>query len=251
MNYFYALHPLHKYLKITFLPVLLFIPFLIQAQNSVNEAINPDSLMTVSKVMVYANAGKGYTMAEAMSLPDFFGKASQSYIYKNQKITMQRPPRTIDTIMDITNVSLAEITGLVCDPQPLPTSIKYKPVYKNQIFGLPNVRRDESLMLEPYLQTAEVDCKWVFNKVADRYVPTVTMRVDIFGKNSTLINTYTTELKPEEVKTNHMKSEHGMQFDFIRGFSKSDLEEGVPGNIIVDVYTQALIKLFPAKPLEQ
>jgi hypothetical protein len=240
-----------RHLRVSILVYFFYSFSQVQAQKAAREAINPDSLMTVSKVMVYANAGKGYTMAEAMNLPDFFGKSSQNYIYKNQKITMQRPPRTIDTIMDITNVILAEILGLVCDPQPLPSSIKYKPIYKNQIYGLPNVRREESLKLEPYLKTAEVDCKWVFNKVGDRYIPTISLKVDIYGKNSTHIKTFSTEMKPEEVKTDHMKSEHGMQFDFVKGFSKSDLEEGVPGNIVVDVYTQALLKLFPAKTVEQ
>lgn len=217
------------------------------AQGKKKIKVNPDSLMTVSKVMVFANAGKGYSMAEATQLPDFFGKASQVYVYKNQKVTMQRPPRTIDTIMDITNVSMSQLTGLVCDPQPLPTSIKYKEVYKNQIYGLPNVRRDESLALEPYLRTVEVECKWIFNKVNERYVPTVHFKVDVFGKNSTLLHTYNTTLLPNEVKTDHMQDVHGMSYDFVKGFTRSDLDEGIPGNIVVDVYVQALSKLFPAQ----
>lgn len=208
--------------------------------------INEDSLITLSKISVFATPGKGIPLAEVLTLPPFFAEATTEYYYTRLGLTSQLPPRTIDTLSVLSDNLVADYYGFYLEPQPLPSKLKYSDLYKNTLPGLPNLRRDESLWLEKYAKKVEIECKFVFtHNELKNFVPTVHMKIEVFGKNNVLEDKKQLVLNPEEIAYANWQEDYEVSLDLKKGFSKQDLEFGLPGNIVLDIYTQALTRLLP------
>lgn len=203
----------------------------------------------IARIQIFASAAKGTPVAEVAKMPVFFGNQSDEYRYKKKKFLDQQPPTVGDTIRDITSDSLA-----VFLKRDLYTMSGYddkggNSLRKgNQIHDLPTENPQKMAVDTIFHEAIDIACYWTFTHSPsdpERYVPTILMKMEIYDLSGQAQPEKSITLLPNEIKTSHFKNEYGVSYDFVKGISPKEIEDGgIMGNVVVDVYLQALNKLL-------
>lgn len=203
----------------------------------------------IARIQIFASPVKGTPIAKVAKMPLFFGEKSEVYKYKKRKVVDQMPPSVGDTIRDITSDSLA-----VYLKRDLYTMSGYGDkggnsiAKRNQIHGLPTENPQKMAVDTVFHEAIDIACYWTFEqstKDPDRYIPSVQIKMEVYDGSGQSQPEKTATLLPNEIKTSHFENEYGVSYDFVKGISTKEISDGgIVGNVVVDVYLQALNKLL-------
>ena len=205
----------------------------------------------VARIQIFASPAKGTPIAEISSLPLFFGPKSEEIVYKKRRASDQYPPTTGDTIRDLTSDSLAIYFNTDLYSMSGYGDVGGKSKSKrNMIHDLPTENPQKMAVDTVFDEAIDIACYWTFAHNADKsgYIPTVMMKMEVYDISGQARPEKTVTLNPEDIKTNHFKDQYGVSYDFVKGIKTKDIEDGgILGNVIADVYLQALNKLLKGK----
>jgi hypothetical protein len=205
----------------------------------------------IARIQIFASPAKGTGIAEIARMPLFFGPKSDLITYKKTGFSNNTPPTVGDSIKDLTSDSLA-----VFFKKDLYTMSGYGDVgtipkgKKNMIHDLPTENPQKIAVDSVFDESIDIGCYWTFihNDEQTGYIPTVMIKMEVYDKTGQARPERSVTLLPSEVKTSHFKSNYGVDYNFIKGIKREDLEDGgIVGNVIADVYLQALNKLLAKK----
>lgn len=202
----------------------------------------------IARIQIFASPAKGTSVVDVANMPLFFGAKSDELRYKNKKFLDQLPPSTGDSIRDLTSDSLA-----VFMKQDITTMSGYgdkggnSKGKRNMIHDLPTENPQKMAVDGIFDEAIDIGCFWTFvatpNK--DKFIPTVMLKLEIYDKTGQAKSEKSITLSAADVSTKHFKKKYGVEYDFVKGIDKKDLEDGgIAGNVIADVYLQALTRLF-------
>jgi hypothetical protein len=208
-----------------------------------------DKRIGIARIQIFASPAKGTPIADIANLPLFFGSNSDFIVYhKKRKLRDQLPPTTGDSIREMTSDSLA-----IYLKQSLYSMAGYGDAggnsggKRNMIHDLPSENPQKVAVDSIFDEAIDIGCFWTFSETTDKkgFIPSVMMKMEIYDKTGRPRPEKRVMLEPSEIKTAHFKEAYGVEYDFMKGISISVLEEGgVMGNVIADVYLQALNKLL-------
>jgi len=203
----------------------------------------------IARIQIFASPAKGTSISEIANMPLFFGPKSEELSYNRKiKLADQLPPTTGDSIRDLTSDSLA-----VYFKTDLYSMSGYGDVggtskgKRNMIHDLPTENPQKLAVDTVFDEAIDIGCYWTFVHNEDRsgYIPTVMMKMEIYDKTGQAKPEKTVTLLPNEIVTNHFSKRYGVDYNFIKGIKTKDIEGGgIVGNVIADVYLQALNKLL-------
>ncbi len=202
----------------------------------------------IARIQIFASAARGISIGESAKLPSFFGDKSDFISYFKRK---GYPPTTGDTIRDFTADSLA-----IYFNQDLTTMSGYddagdsRPRRKNYIHDLPTENAQKMAVDSIFDEAVDISCFWSFAHSSDKtsLIPTVQMKMDIFDRSGVAKSEKTVTLEPADIVTAHFKEKYGIEYDFVKGVKISEIADGgILGNVIADVYLQALNKMLNKK----
>jgi hypothetical protein len=203
----------------------------------------------IARIQVFASPGKGFQINEVLANPPlFFGEKSDNLIYYKRK---GYPPTTGDTIRDFTADSLA-----MYFKQDLTTMSGYDDAggnrsrRRNYIHDLPTENPQKMAVDSIFDESVDIGCFWSFSKSEDKnsLIPSVQMKMEIYDRMGQAKFEKSVMLNPSDIKTSHFKESYGVEYDFVKGVNISELSDGgILGNVIADVYLQALNKLLDHK----
>ena len=168
--------------------------------------------------------------------------------HKKRKLKDQLPPTTGDSIREMTSDSLA-----IFLKQSLYSMAGYGDAggnsrgKRNMIHDLPTENPQKVAVDSIFDEAIDIGCFWTFAETHDKqgFIPTVMMKMEIYDKTGQARPERSITLTPSEIKTAHFKEAYGVEYDFVKGISIKVLEDGgIMGNVIADVYLQALNKLL-------
>lgn len=238
----------NSFLFLFFLSLTWFTPTFAQKKKAKESGENQKRI-GIARIQIFASPVKGTSIAEVAKMPVFFGSKSDEYKYKKRKVVDQLPPTVGDTIRDITSDSLA-----VFLKRDLYTMSGYgdkggNTLKKgNQIHDLPTENPQKMAVDTVFHEAIDIACYWTFAHSPldpSKYVPTILMKMEVYDQSGQAQPERSISLKPEEIKTSHFKEEYGVNYDFVKGISTKEIADGgIVGNVVVDVYLQALNKLL-------
>lgn len=206
----------------------------------------------ISRIQIFASPTKGTPISEVANMPLFFGAKSDEYKYKKKTLIERLPPTVGDTIRDLTSDSLA-----VYLKRDLYTMSGYgdqggnSKGKRNMIHDLPTENPQKMAVDTIFHEAIDIGCYWVFAHSAeskDRYIPTITLKMEIYDGSGQAQPEKSITLMPNEILTRHFQKEYGVDYDFVKGVSEKEIADGgIIGNVVVDVYLQALNKLLGKK----
>lgn len=203
----------------------------------------------IARIQIFASPTKGTPIPEVAKMPLFFGEKSDQYKYKKRTFTDQMPPSVGDTIRDITSDSLAvflkkDLYTMSGYGDKGGNSLKKR----NAIHDLPTENPQKMAVDTVFHEAIDIACYWTFTHSTiepDRYIPTIIMKMEVYDISGQSQPEKTVTLLPGEIKTTHFQNEYGVNYDFIKGIKPAEIEDGgISGNVVVDVYLQALNKLL-------
>jgi hypothetical protein len=204
----------------------------------------------VARIQIFAAPGKGRSLADIANnnIPIFFGENSDFIKYRDQGLLNQAPPTTGDSIQELTSDSLA-----VYFKQDLWSMSGYddaggnKRGKRNMIHDLPAENPQKLAVDSIFDEAIDIACHWTFSDTPDKtgYIVSVAMKMEIYDRSGQPQPERKITLEPQEIKTTHFKDAYGVSYDFVKGIPAKELEKGgILGNVIADVYLQALNKLL-------
>lgn len=203
----------------------------------------------IARIQIFASPVKGTPITEVSKMPLFFGEQSDVYKYKKRKVVDQMPPTVGDTIRDLTSDSIA-----VYLKRDLYTMSGYDDkggnslAKRNMIHDLPTENPQKMAVDTVFHEAIDISCHWTFahsTKEPDRYIPSIQIKMEIFDISGQAQPEKSASLQPSEIKTSHFKDEYGVEYDFVKGITPKEIADGgIVGNVVVDVYLQALNKLL-------
>jgi hypothetical protein len=203
----------------------------------------------IARIQIFASPAKGTSISEIANMPVFFGPRSEEITYnKKIKFADQVPPTTGDSIRDLTSDSLA-----VYFKTDLYSMSGYGDVggtskgKRNMIHDLPTENPQKLATDTVFDEAIDIACYWTFVHNEDRsgYIPTVIMKMEIYDKTGQARPEKSITLLPNEISTAHFGKRYGLDYDFVKGIKTKEIEKGgIAGNVIADVYLQALNKLL-------
>lgn len=223
----------------------------IQAQKKKSDTAKANQkVIVIARIQVHASLAKGTPIAEVFNMPPFFGAKSEELTYRRRTFLDQLPPSTGDSIRDLTSDSMA-----VFLKQDLTTMSGYgdkggnSKEKRNFIHDLPTENPQKMAVdtLFNFDEAIDIGCYWTFVPDAGRtkYIPTVIMKLEIFDKSGQVKSEKSVTLSPSDIKTAHFKKNYKVEYDFVKGIPLKEIEEGgIIGNVVADVYLQALTKLL-------
>jgi len=205
----------------------------------------------IARIKVEAKPVKGTPIAEIANFPAFFGEKSDQLRYARQSIISKLPPSTGDSLREVTSDSMAvylrqnlydwDATGENRN------SVRRK---KNSIHDLPNEDYQKFLADSVLDEAIDISCYWYFieNKSEQTFQPEVHMKASFFDKVGASRPPIETTLSAQDLQTAHFKEAYGYALNLNKGISSKEIENGgIAGNIVADVYLQALKKLLAKK----
>lgn len=208
-----------------------------------------DKRIGIARIQIFASPAKGTPIADIANLPLFFGSNSDFIVYqKKRKLRDQLPPTTGDSIREITSDSLA-----IYMKQSLYSMAGYGDAggnsrgKRNMIHDLPTENPQKVALDSIFDEAIDIGCFWTFAETPDKqgFIPSVMMKMEVYDKTGQVRPQKSITLAPSEIKTAHFKEAYGVEYDFVKGISIKVLEDGgIMGNVIADVYLQALNKLL-------
>jgi hypothetical protein len=204
----------------------------------------------VARIQIFAAPGKGRSLADIANnnVPVFFGENSDFIKYRAQGLLNQAPPTTGDSIQELTSDSLA-----VYFKRDLWSMSGYDDVggnsrgKRNMIHDLPTENPQKLAVDSIFDEAIDIACQWTFTDNADKtaYIVSVTMKMEIYDRSGQARPERKVTLEPQEIKTAHFKAAYNVDYDFAKGIPVKEVEKGgILGNVIADVYLQALNKLL-------
>ena len=213
------------------------------------EAQAREKRIGIARIQIFASPAKGTPIAEVAKMPLFFGASSDEYRYKKRTILEQQPPTTGDTIRDITSDSLA-----VYLKRDLYTMSGYDDKggnsrdKRNAIHDLPTENPQKMAVDTIFDEAIDIACYWVFAQAPDnkaRYIPSILLKMEVYDRSGQAQPEKAITLPASEIKTKHFKEAYGVSYDFTKGITVDEIADGgIAGNVVVDVYLQALNKLL-------
>ena len=215
-----------------------------------SEEAKAQKVTVLARIQVMASLPKGTPITEVFNSPPFFGAKSEEITYKFKVFTDQLPPTTGDSIRELTSDSLvlflkqdlSEMSGYGDKGG----NSKEK---RNHIHNLPT-ENPQKMAVDTAVNVDEaidISCHWVFtpNEKKDRYVPSVQMKMEVYDDSGQSHSERSVALSPSEIKTSHFKKAYGVEYDFVKGIPLKEIEDGgIVGNVVTDVYLQALTRLL-------
>ena len=205
----------------------------------------------IVRIKIEARPPKGTPIADIANFPDFFGEKSNQIRYQKQSITGKLPPTTGDSLREVTSDSLAlflrqnlydwDATGATKE------GVRQK---KNNIQDLPNEDYKKYLGESTLDEAIDVSCSWVFTEDKDQqlFKPEIQMKAVFYDKNGASRPPLETILPVGDIQCAHFNEAYGSNYNFSKGLSRKEvLEGGIAGNVVADVYLQALKKLLAKK----
>lgn len=203
----------------------------------------------IARIQIFASPVKGTPIAEVSKMPLFFGEQSDVYKYKKRKVVDQMPPSVGDSIRDLTSDSLA-----VFLKRDLYTMSGYGDkggnsiAKRNMIHNLPTENPQKMAVDTVFHEAIDIACHWTFAhspNEPEKYIPTIQMKMEFYDLSGQAQPEKSITLLPGEIKTSHFKDEYGVTYDFVKGITTKEIADGgIVGNVVVDVYLQALNKLL-------
>lgn len=211
----------------------------------------PENRIGIARIQVFASP-KGTPISEVARLPLFFGASSEYIQYKRKNLRNQFPPTTGDTIREITSDSLA-----IFFKQDMYAFAGYDDAggntdaKRNMIHDLPT-ENPMKLAADSILDEAiDIGCFWTFTETPDRkrFIPSILMKMEIYDRKGHTRPEISVNLNPGDIRTAHFREKYGVDYDFVAGIPVETLREGgILGNVIADVYLQALNQLLAKRP---
>jgi hypothetical protein len=205
----------------------------------------------VAKIVLEARAAKGTPIGDVANFPVFFGERSNQIKYQRQSLIGKLPPTAGDSIREVTSDSMAvylrqnlydwDITGENREV------VRRK---KNSIHDLPNEDYKKYLSDSLLDEAIDLSCIWYFteDKSVSLFRPEIQMKVSFFDRKGACRPALETVLKAEEIQCEHFNEAYGFTYNFRKGIPVKDIQEGgIAGNVVTDVYLQALKKLLAKK----
>jgi hypothetical protein len=237
------------------IPILSFLVFLLSISISVfgqvvkeQREARPEKRIGVARIQIFASPAKGTPIADIANLPLFFGSNSDYIKYHKKAFNSQLPPTTGDSIQEMTSDTLA-----VYFKQDMWSMSGYDDAggnsraKRNMIHDLPTENPQKLAVDSVFDEAIDIGCFWTFTETADKkaFVPTVMMKMEIYDRSGQARPEKSVTLLPHEIKTTHFRDSYGVDYDFVKGIQVKVLEDGgIMGNVIADVYLQALNKLL-------
>lgn len=222
-----------------------------EAQKKKKEEEKANQKVTVlARIQIHASLAKGTPIAEVFNMPVFFGARSEELTYRSRAVTDQLPPTTGDSIRELTSDSLALFLK-----QDLTEMSGYgdkggnSKEKRNAIHNLPT-ENPQKMAVDTTIKVDEaidIACFWTFvpDEKKSKYVPTVLMKMEVYDKSGQAKSEKSVTLSSSDIKTSHFKKNYGVEYDFVKGIPIKDIEDGgIAGNVVTDVYLQALTRLL-------
>jgi len=241
--------------QISLVLFFLFLAYQVDAQVfRLRKRISEESVerrIGVARIVVEAKPVKGTPIADVANFPEFFGGKSNQIRYQRQSLIGKLPPTTGDSLRELTSDSLAVyLRQNLYDWDATGENKELVRRKKNSIHDLPveDYRRflNDSLLDE----AIDVSCIWYFveNKADNLFQPELQMKVSFVDRKGGSRPALESILKASEIKCSHFNEAYGYTYNFNKGISKSDIDDGgIAGNVVADVYLQALKKLLAKK----
>lgn len=241
-------------MKQTLLPFLVFVlSFSLSSQAQTASGKSGGVVLKrigIARIQVNASPGWKVSLADIANnnVPVFFAENSEVIKYRKQTLRDQFPPTTGDTIQELTSDSLA-----VYFKQDLWSMSGYDDKggssreKRNSIHDLPTENPLKLVADTVFDEAVDIFCHWVFQKSDDgRFViPTIQMKMELYDRSGNPNNEKKITLLPSEIKTSHWKDAYGVSYDLVKGIPFDEIAQGgIMGNIVTDVYLQALNKLL-------
>lgn len=205
----------------------------------------------IARIKLEAKPPKGTAIADIAAFPVFFGEKSNEIRYQRRSIISKLPPTTGDSLREVTSDSLAmflrqnlydwDVSGDNRD------AVRRK---KNSIHDLPNEDYQKFLADSTLDEAIDISCVWVFaeNKQQQVFRPEIQMKAAFYDKKGPSRPPLELMLTGADIQCAHFNESYGYTYDFSKGIPKSAADEGgIAGNVVVDVYLQALKKLLAKK----
>lgn|GEM_PF-6179876 len=205
----------------------------------------------IARIKLEAKPPKGTAIADIASFPAFFGEKSDEIRYQRQSIISKLPPTTGDSLREVTSDSLAmflrqnlydwDVSGDNRD------AVRRK---KNSIHGLPNEDYQKFLADSTLDEAVDISCLWVFteNKEQQLFKPEIQMKAAFYDNKGPSRPPLELVMGAVDIQCAHFNEAYGYTYDFGKGIPRTAIEDGgIAGNVVVDVYLQALKKLLAKK----
>lgn len=205
----------------------------------------------VAKIVVEAKPVKGTPISDIANFPEFFGERSNQIKYQRQSLIGKLPPTAGDSLREVTSDSMAvylrqnlydwDITG---ENRDLVRRMK------NSIHDLPNENYQKYLTDSLLDEAMDLSCIWFFTeeKSSSLFKPEIHIKASFYDSKGACRPGLESVLKAEEIACAHFNEAYGYSYDFKKGISRKDIEGGgIAGNVVTDVYLQALKKLLAKK----
>lgn len=202
----------------------------------------------VARIQIFASPAKHTAISDIANMPLFFGANSDELKYKKTKLLRQLPPTVGDSIRDFTADSFA-----VFFKQDIFTMSGYDDAggnskgKRNMIHDLPTENPQKMAVDSIFDEAIDLGCYWTFALTEDKkaYIPTVMLKMEVYDRSGQARPEKSVILEAKDIKTSHFKSEYGVNYDFVNGIKPAEIEDGgIVGNVVADVYLQALNKLL-------
>lgn len=205
----------------------------------------------IARIRLEAKPVKGTPIADVANFPEFFGDRSNQVRYPRQTLISKLPPTTGDSLREVTSDSLAlflrqnlydyDVSG---DNR---EAVRRK---KNSIHDLPNEDYQKFLSDSTLDEAVDISCLWIFseNKEQQLFKPEIQMKAAFYDKKGASRPALELVMPAGEIQCAHFNEAYGSSYDFGKGIPRNSIEEGgIAGNVVVDVYLQALKKLLARK----
>lgn len=202
----------------------------------------------VARIQIFASPARHTAISDIANMPLFFGTSSDELKYKKTKLLRQLPPTVGDSIRDFTADSFA-----VFFKQDIYTMSGYDDAggnskgKRNMIHDLPTENPQKLAVDSVFDEAIDLGCYWTFALSDDKksYIPTILLKMEIYDRSGQARPEKAVTLEAKDIKTSHFKSEYGVSYDFVKGLKSAEIEDGgIVGNVVADVYLQALNKLL-------
>ena len=205
----------------------------------------------IARIVVEAKPVKGTPIGDIANFPEFFGSKSNQIKYQRQSLISKLPPTTGDSLREVTSDSMAVyLRQNLYDWDATGENKEVVRRKKNAIHDLPSEDFKKYLSDSLLDEAIDVSCVWYFseNKTELLFKPELQLKISFFDKKGASRPPLETVLKNEEIQCAHFNEAYGMTYDFRKGINVRDIEDGgIAGNVVTDVYLQALKKLLARK----
>ncbi len=208
----------------------------------------------ISRIAIYATLAKGTPANQIFNLPDLITEKGLKFEVKSKKkLFRTQPPRSIDTILDLTEFLFSSYLNNNLIDQELPGDISFDASSKNKLPGLPNTK--PSLLIGDKAEgkggldeAVDVDFNWSFAVIDGKWFkPTIYIKAELYENAAAPIWKKEVIIPSEEIDYKVMKEIYNITIDPAKGFSKDLIKKsGIPGNMLVDAYHKGLEKLLSA-----